>query len=237
MVLNIISSFLGEEGSDAAKENKKYKPIAEVQLKKMTKLCANSMSKCVRGRCVTCMIQYFIYLWTCSDIHHFCEMFTISPFRWSVEAYQEFFNREILLVMREMESWICTYARDAGLPGTLHVVLLKWTMCILMARFNNVKNICVLKDFICQGGRPKNSRTCMLVGWGSRHFAAEAMELKVPDKVLICYFVLPTGVSILRYSNISILIKYSIFSGFYKKLGPFYKKKLRCDKFGHWSIF
>ena len=62
MVLNIISSFLGEEGSDAAKENKKYKPIAEVQLKKVTKLCANSMSKCVRGRCVTCMIQYFIYL-------------------------------------------------------------------------------------------------------------------------------------------------------------------------------
>ena len=107
-----------------------------------------------------------------------------------------FFNREILLVMREMESWICTYAHDAGLPCTLHVVLLKWTMCILMARFNNVKNICVLKDFICQGGRPKNSRTCMLVGWGSRHFAAEAMELKVPDKVLICYFVLPTGVSI-----------------------------------------
>ena len=86
-----------------------------------------------------------------------------------------------------------------------------------MARFNNVKNICVLKDFICQGGRPKNSRTCMLVGWGSRHFAAEAMELKVPAKVLICNFVLPTGVSILRYINISILIKYSIFSGFVKK--------------------
>ena len=32
------------------------------------------------------------------------------------------------------------------------------------------------------------------------------------------------GVSILRYINISILIKYSNFSGFYKKLGPFYKK-------------
>ena len=41
-----------------------------------------------------------------------------------------------------------------------------------------------------------------------------------------------TGVSILRYINISILIKYSNFSGFYKKLGPFYKK-LRCDKFGN----
>ena len=82
---------------------------------------------------------------------------------------------------------------------------------------NNVKNICVLKDSICQGGRPKNSRTCMLVGSGSRHLAAEAMELKVPAKVLICNFVLPTGVSILRYSNISILIKYSIFGGFYKK--------------------
>ena len=73
----------------------------------------------------------------------------------------------------------------------LHVVLLKWTMCILLARFNNVKNICVLKDFIYQGGRPKNPRTCMLVGWGSRHFAAEAMESKVPAKVLICNFVLP----------------------------------------------
>ena len=45
MVLNIISSFLEpfpaiwvdvKEGSDAAKESKKYKPIAEVQLKKVT---------------------------------------------------------------------------------------------------------------------------------------------------------------------------------------------------------
>ena len=40
---------------------------------------------------------------------------------------------------------------------------------------------------------------------------------------------------ILRYISISILIKYSNFSRFYKKLGPFYKK-LRCDKFGNWSI-
>ena len=31
------------------------------------------------------------------------------------------------------------------------------------------------------------------------------------------------GVPILRYINISILIKYSNFSRFYKKLGPFYK--------------
>ena len=39
------------------------------------------------------------------------------------------------------------------------------------------------------------------------------------------------GVSIDRYISISILIKYSNFSRFYKKkLGPFYKK-LRCDKF------
>ena len=30
---------------DAAKESKKYKPIAEVQLTKVTNLCANSMSK------------------------------------------------------------------------------------------------------------------------------------------------------------------------------------------------
>lgn len=34
-----------KEGSDAAKESKKYKPIAEVQLTKVTNLCANSMSK------------------------------------------------------------------------------------------------------------------------------------------------------------------------------------------------
>ena len=33
-----------------------------------------------------------------------------------------------------------------------------------------------------------------------------------------------SGVSILRYIGISILIKYSNFSGFYEKLGPFYKK-------------
>ena len=43
---------------------------------------------------------------------------------------------------------------------------------------------------------------------------------------------LTAGVSILRYIGISIPIKYSNFSGFYKKLGPFYKK-LRCDKFGN----
>ncbi len=43
------------------------------------------------------------------------------------------------------------------------------------------------------------------------------------------------GVSILRYIGISIPIKYSNFSRFYKKLGPFYKK-LRCDKFGNWLI-
>ena len=34
-----------KEGSEAAKESKKYKPIAEVQLTKVTNLCANSMSK------------------------------------------------------------------------------------------------------------------------------------------------------------------------------------------------
>ena len=44
------------------------------------------------------------------------------------------------------------------------------------------------------------------------------------------------GVSILRYLHISILRKYTNFSiDFIKKLGPFYKK-LRCDKFGNWSI-
>ena len=43
------------------------------------------------------------------------------------------------------------------------------------------------------------------------------------------------GVSKSRYICISIPIKYSNFSRFYKKLGPFYKK-LWCDKFGNWSI-
>ena len=40
------------------------------------------------------------------------------------------------------------------------------------------------------------------------------------------------GVSKSCYIGISIPIKYSNFSRFYKKLGPFYKK-LRCDKFGN----
>ena len=40
------------------------------------------------------------------------------------------------------------------------------------------------------------------------------------------------GVSKSRYFHISILIKYSNFSRFYKKMGPFYKK-FRCDKFGN----
>ena len=43
------------------------------------------------------------------------------------------------------------------------------------------------------------------------------------------------GVSKSRYFHISILMKYSNFSRFYKKMGPFYKK-FRCDKFGNWSI-
>ena len=40
------------------------------------------------------------------------------------------------------------------------------------------------------------------------------------------------GVSKSRYFGISIPIKYSNFSRFYKKMGPFYKK-FRCDKFGN----
>ena len=40
------------------------------------------------------------------------------------------------------------------------------------------------------------------------------------------------GISKSSYIGISIPIKYSNFSRFYKKLGPFYKK-LRCDKFGN----
>ena len=45
---NIMAKYFpGNLGwwSEAAKESKKNKPIAEVQLKKVTKLCANSMSK------------------------------------------------------------------------------------------------------------------------------------------------------------------------------------------------
>ena len=41
-----------------------------------------------------------------------------------------------------------------------------------------------------------------------------------------------SGVSKSRYFVISISIKYSNFSRFYKKMGPFYKK-FRCDKFGN----
>ena len=41
-----------------------------------------------------------------------------------------------------------------------------------------------------------------------------------------------TGVSKSRYFVISISIKYSNFSRFYKRMGPFYKK-FRCDKFGN----
>ena len=41
-----------------------------------------------------------------------------------------------------------------------------------------------------------------------------------------------SGVSKSRYFGISIPIKYSNFSRFYKKMGPFYKK-IRCDKFGN----
>ena len=40
------------------------------------------------------------------------------------------------------------------------------------------------------------------------------------------------GVSKSRYFARSIAIKYSNFSRFYKKKGPFYKK-FRCDKFGN----
>ena len=43
---------------------------------------------------------------------------------------------------------------------------------------------------------------------------------------------LSPGVSKSRYFDISISIKYSNFSRFYKKKGPFYKK-FRCDKFGN----
>ena len=43
-----------------------------------------------------------------------------------------------------------------------------------------------------------------------------------------------SGVYKSRYIGISIPIKYSNFSRFYKKLSRFYKK-LRCDKFGNWS--
>ena len=48
----------------------------------------------------------------------------------------------------------------------------------------------------------------------------------------IMMLVMHTGVSKSRYFGISIPIKYSNFSRFYKKMGPFYKK-FRCDKFGN----
>merc|ERR1719297_250010 len=44
-----------------------------------------------------------------------------------------------------------------------------------------------------------------------------------------------TGVSKSRYFVISISIKYSNFSRFYKKKGPFYQK-FRCDKFCNCSV-
>ena len=50
--------------------------------------------------------------------------------------------------------------------------------------------------------------------------------------IVVVVVVVVAGVSILCYISIFILIKYSNFYRFYKKLGPFYKK-LRCDKFGN----
>ena len=54
----------------------------------------------------------------------------------------------------------------------------------------------------------------------------------VKSGVLVHRSVDKTGVSKSRYFGISIPIKYSNFSRFYKKMGPFYKK-IRCDKFGN----
>ena len=50
-------------------------------------------------------------------------------------------------------------------------------------------------------------------------------------------WIVGTGISILRYINISILIKCSNLSRFYKKKKwAHFIQKLRCDNFGNWSI-
>ena len=62
-----------------------------------------------------------------------------------------------------------------------------------------------------------------------------------PQKIVVftkCksqFEIIPTGVYILPFISIFILIKNAIFSRFYKEMGPFYKK-IRCDKFGNLSI-
>ena len=59
-----------------------------------------------------------------------------------------------------------------------------------------------------------------------------------PQKIVVftkCksqFEIIPTGVYILPFISIFILIKNAIFSRFYKKMGPFYKK-IRCDEFGN----
>ena len=60
------------------------------------------------------------------------------------------------------------------------------------------------------------------------HRGGRANDYGVP----IIWGKLRAGVSKSRYFDISISIKYSNFSRFYKKMGPFYKK-FRCDKFGN----
>jgi len=82
---------------------------------------------------------------------------------------------------------------------------------------------------------------------GSAYFLKECKQCRVSScsliglhlntrNILTLHTIYPvhllSGVSKSRYFDISISIKYSNFSRFYKKKGPFYKK-FRCDKFGN----
>ena len=72
-------------------------------------------------------------------------------------------------------------------------------------------------------GEGKGSRLGDIVLFASWHHNQEEEEEDVEGET-------EAGVSKSRYFVISISIKYSNFSRFYKKKGPFYKK-FRCDKF------
>ena len=70
------------------------------------------------------------------------------------------------------------------------------------------------------------------------HRHSSFLSLLLSDHIIkhysyrVLFFTVHPGVSKSRYFGISIPIKYSNFSRFYKKMGPFYKK-FRCDKFGN----
>jgi len=71
---------------------------------------------------------------------------------------------------------------------------------------------------------PEDEGACCAIGSGDQGAGGVIISMEQGSlKVVISIYV-------------SKLIKYSNFSRFHKKLGPFYKKKLRCDKFCNWSI-